>query len=83
MTANPSMNPKKTATTALLAGIGTAALAYALHLLVQPVTGTGWRHEASVLAPAAMIAPVQTRGSNSDVPAVAGFGETSLARGRN
>lgn len=83
MTATPSMTPKKTATTVLLACIGILALAYVLHLLQQPVAGAGWRHQTSAATPAALTAPAQTRGSNSDPAALTQAGETSTARGRN
>jgi hypothetical protein len=83
MTATPSITPKKTATTILLAGIGIVAFAYVLHLVQQPVAGAGWRQETSAAVPAALTAPVQTRGSNSDGAAPTGAAGTSAARGRN
>lgn len=83
MTTSPSMTPKITATTVLLAGLGILALGTALHLLQQPVAGAGWRHAASVAVPAALTAPAPSRGSNAEGSALAGAGDTHTARGRN
>jgi hypothetical protein len=83
MTANLTLTPKKTVTTAMLVVIGTVALAYVTLQLPKPAADTGWRHEAAVAAPALPTAPAEMRARELDASAMTPAGEISIARGRN
>lgn len=83
MTITPTMTPKKSATTLLLAGLCGAAIVYAVNLMQQPSMDAGWRHGTQVSTPAPLTAPAQTRGSTSGVAATTDSAETSAPRARN
>lgn len=83
MTANLTLTPKTTATTALLVAIGFVALAYVTFQLPKPIADAGWRHDAVVTTPAVPMAPAQMRARASDGLAKTPAGETTVARARN